>query len=790
MPRDNDKNNGPSRGRPPGGKSGGGKGRSGAARGPEKKFAKRDGTYTPKSPDARSSDSRPARAGDGEKRSFGGKSFGGRPSGGKSFGAKPYAGKRDDDRAPRRDYGDSPRPRFNRDDRPARSDGDRPDRGPRNDFGDREKRPYSPRAGGGDKRPYTPRGDGPRGERPNFNRDDRAPRGDRGDARPAGRFSDKKFGDKKPYASRDGGGEKRPYTPRGEGFRGGDGDRPRPRSDRPQGDRPFSARPPRDGDRNDRPFSPRPSRDGDRNDRPFSPRPSRDGDRPRGDRPYSAEKKFGGDKKFSRGAPDRGGPRKSYGDRPDRGDRFERGPDRGEQKPWQKRDEGDRNDRPDCGSRDSRPPRDGARNFDRPKFDKPRFERSGGDRPERGGDSERPRFSRPREDRPSFDRPRGRTDWQEHGRSESRDGDERPRRENEDDSRIFAKRPAFGGRGDYRERDPEARRPARLPAAKKAGERVAKVVSRAGLCSRRDAEEWVTQGRVAVNGRVINSPALDVSTNDVITVDGKPLPAPERTRLFLYHKPRGLMTTHADPEGRPTVFDHLPEGLPRLISIGRLDFNTEGLLLLTNDGGLARTLELPETGWLRRYRVRAHGEVTQAQLNELKNGVEVDGVKYGSIDATLEHDKGANVWIVFAIREGKNREVRNVLAHLGLEVNRLIRISYGPFQLGEIEEGMVDEVKTRVLREQLGEKIAESSGADFGRQLPSKGDVSLDPVIVKKPVLKRSTVEDRKGRRVLVQRAGSEESRARNEDAATFGGPPKKPKRGYHGKRDLKPRDE
>jgi 23S rRNA pseudouridine2605 synthase len=756
MPRDTSKNNGPSRGRPPGGKGGrdGGKGgapkgRSGAARGPDKKFAKRDGTYTP----------RPAHGG-GEKPSFGGK----------SFGAKPYAGKRADDRAPRRDYGDAPRrgrddaprpPRFNPDDRPARSGGDRPDRGPRKDFGDREKRPYAPRAGGGDKRPYSPRGDSPRGERPNFSRDDRAPRGDRGDARPAGRFSDKKFGDRKPYASRDGGGEKRPYTPRGEGYRG-EGDRPRPRSDRPQGDR------------------------------PYSPRPSRDGDRPRGDRPFSAEKKFGGDKKFSRGAPDRGGPRKSFGDRPDRGERnFDR-PDRGEQKPWQKREDGDR------GSRDARPPREGARNFDRPKFDrpkfdKPRFDRPREDRPERS-DGERPRFSRPREDRPSFDRPReprGRTDWQEHGRSERRDGDERPRRENEDDSRIFAKRPAFGGRGDYRERDPEARRPARLPAAKKAsGERVAKVVARAGLCSRRDAEEWVTQGRVAVNGRVINSPALDVSTNDVITVDGKPLPAPERTRLFLYHKPRGLMTTHADPEGRPTVFDHLPEGLPRLISIGRLDFNTEGLLLLTNDGGLARTLELPETGWLRRYRVRAHGEVTQAQLNELRNGVEVDGIKYGSIDATLEHDKGANVWLVFAIREGKNREVRNVLAHLGLEVNRLIRISYGPFQLGEIEEGEVDEVKTRVLREQLGEKIAEASGADFGRQLPSKGDVSLDPVIVKKPVSKRSTVEDRKGRRVLVQRTGSEESRARNEDAATFGGPPKKPKRGYHGKRDLKPRDE
>ena len=194
------------------------------------------------------------------------------------------------------------------------------------------------------------------------------------------------------------------------------------------------------------------------------------------------------------------------------------------------------------------------------------------------------------------------------------------------------------------------------PKPKKAGERVAKMISRAGLASRRDAEEWVTQGRVSVNGRVINSPALDITANDVVTVDGKPLPERERTRLFLYHKPRGLMTIHADPEGRPTVFDNLPEGLPRLISIGRLDFNTEGLLLLTNDGGLARVLELPETGWLRRYRVRAHGEVTQAQLDQLKEGVEVEGVKYGSIDATLERDQGANVWLVFAIREGKNRE--------------------------------------------------------------------------------------------------------------------------------------
>ena len=286
---------------------------------------------------------------------------------------------------------------------------------------------------------------------------------------------------------------------------------------------------------------------------------------------------------------------------------------------------------------------------------------------------------------------------------------------------MFAKRPAFGGRGEYRERKPDfEKRAARPPREKKSGERIAKVVSRAGLASRRDAEEWIVQGRVTVNGRVINSPALDVTANDVITVDGKPLPPRERTRLFMFHKPRGLMTTHADPEGRPTVFDNLPEGLPRLISIGRLDFNTEGLLLLTNDGGLARALELPDTGWLRRYRVRAHGEVTQAQLDELKKGVEVDGVKYGPIDATLERDQGANVWLVFAIREGKNREVRNVMAHLGLEVNRLIRVSYGPFQLGELAEGEVEEVKTRVLREQLGEKVAALAGADFAR--PMQGE--------------------------------------------------------------------
>ena len=299
----------------------------------------------------------------------------------------------------------------------------------------------------------------------------------------------------------------------------------------------------------------------------------------------------------------------------------------------------------------------------------------------------------------------------------------------------------------------------------------------------------VTQGRVTVNGRIINSPALDITKNDVVLVDGKPLPERERTRLFLYHKPRGLMTTHDDPEGRPTVFDNLPEGLPRLISIGRLDFNTEGLLLLTNDGGLARTLELPDTGWLRRYRVRAHGDVTQAQLDQLKEGIEVEGVKYGPIEATLERDQGANVWLVFAIREGKNREVRNVCAHLGLEVNRLIRVSYGPFQLGEVPEGQVEEIKSRVLREQLGDKVIEKSGAQFDVPKKSSSDDG-DAPSEKKPASKRGVINDRKGRRVLVQRTGSEEARERNEQEASGYGPPRRPKRGYHGKRDLTPKED
>jgi 23S rRNA pseudouridine2605 synthase len=247
----------------------------------------------------------------------------------------------------------------------------------------------------------------------------------------------------------------------------------------------------------------------------------------------------------------------------------------------------------------------------------------------------------------------------------------------------------------------------------KSGERIAKVIARAGLTSRRDAEQWIAAGRVAVNGEVIRSPARNVASEDRVTVDGEPLPTRERTRLFLYYKTRGLMTTHADPQGRPTIFHKLPRDLPRLVTVGRLDFNTEGLLLLTNDGALARVLELPATGWLRRYRVRVHGSVTQKELDGLRAGVTISGIHYGAIDAVLERVQGSNLWLTFAIREGKNREVRNVLSHLGLTVTRLIRVSFGPFQLGELAEGAVEEVRTRTLREQLGDRLVAQSQADF-----------------------------------------------------------------------------
>ena len=248
-------------------------------------------------------------------------------------------------------------------------------------------------------------------------------------------------------------------------------------------------------------------------------------------------------------------------------------------------------------------------------------------------------------------------------------------------------------------------------------DRIAKVLARAGLCSRRDAERLIEEGRVAINGRVLTSPAVNVGPHDRVTVDDEPLPTKERTRLWLYHKPKGLVTTAHDPEGRPTVFDALPESLPRVIAVGRLDINTEGLLLLTNDGGLARVLELPSTGWMRRYRVRAWGDILQPDLDKLKDGVSIDGVMYGAIEGILDRIQGSNIWATIGLREGKNREVKKVLSSIGLDVNRLIRISYGPFQLGDLPEGEAVEIKGRVLRDQLGDKLAQESGADFDAPL-------------------------------------------------------------------------
>jgi len=247
------------------------------------------------------------------------------------------------------------------------------------------------------------------------------------------------------------------------------------------------------------------------------------------------------------------------------------------------------------------------------------------------------------------------------------------------------------------------------------GERVAKALARAGVASRREVERLIVAGRVRLNGQVLDTPAIKIAPGDVLTVDGAVVGAPEPARVWRYHKPAGLVTTHKDPKDRPTVFDHLPAGLPRVISVGRLDLNTEGLLLLTNDGALARALELPATGLARRYRARARGSTTQDKLDTLKDGLTVEGVHYGPIDARLDKARGegakeggtgANLWITLILHEGKNREVRKVLEALGLTVNRLIRLSYGPFQLGTLETGAVEEVGPRVIREQLGEHIA------------------------------------------------------------------------------------
>jgi 23S rRNA pseudouridine2605 synthase len=324
------------------------------------------------------------------------------------------------------------------------------------------------------------------------------------------------------------------------------------------------------------------------------------------------------------------------------------------------------------------------------------------------------------------------------------------------------------------------------------GERIAKAMARAGVCSRRDAEDWIAAGRVAVNGVTLTTPAVNVTEADKVTVDGVLMQARERTRLFLFHKPAGYVTTAHDPEGRETVFSFIDErhpDLPRLISVGRLDINTEGLLLLTNDGGLARTLELPATGWTRRYRVRAHGETDQAILDRLRDGVTIDDVTYAPIEARLEREQGSNVWIAMSLTEGKNREVKRVMEHLGLDVTRLIRVSYGPFQLGDLPEGAVEEVKLKVLRDQLGKSLAELAGVDFASPLReatpeeeqeqrqriekrSRKHVSVlrkerDERSEKGPRarIERGATADRKGRAVAVEKVTLTRRRKQDEEA-------------------------
>jgi 23S rRNA pseudouridine2605 synthase len=233
------------------------------------------------------------------------------------------------------------------------------------------------------------------------------------------------------------------------------------------------------------------------------------------------------------------------------------------------------------------------------------------------------------------------------------------------------------------------------------GDRIAKWLARAGIASRRDAERLITDGKVSLNGATVTHPATFVAAGDIVQVSGQVVEAPARARLFRYHKPDGLMTTHKDPQGRPTVFEKLPPGLPRLISVGRLDLNSEGLLLLTNDGALARQLELPSNEWIRRYRVRVHGEVEARALADLARGITIEGIRYAGIEAGLDSRKGTNSWLTVSLKEGRNREIRRVMQHLQLHVTRLIRIAYGPFQLGNLERGEVAEIPTKVLREQL-----------------------------------------------------------------------------------------
>lgn len=483
----------------------------------------------------------------------------------------------------------------------------------------------------------------------------------------------------------------------------------------PRGDRPMAVdgeRPKRDFKAGDRPFSKGPRPEG----KPFE---KREGPRkpyaPRGDRPVAAD----GERPARAYKPRTTG----EGDAPRAERPFHKGP-RPEGKSYEKR-EGPRKPYAPRGERPVAAAEGGERRFDRPKRDfSDRAPRDAGDRV--------------RHD--AGDRPK-------------RDFADRPKRD------FAGDRPQGASAGGFKPRS----RPAE--ATEEAGERIAKRLARAGLASRRDAEELIAAGRVKVNGKALSSPAFNVMPGDVIHLDGMEIPPIERTRLFLFHKPAGVVTTNRDPEGRKTVFDVLPTDLPRLMTIGRLDINTEGLLLLTNDGGLARVLELPATGWLRRYRVRVHGKVEESALAGLREGIAVDGVFYGAIEATLDREQGTNAWLTLGLREGKNREVRNILGALGLDVTRLIRISYGPFQLEDLREGHVLEIKGRVLRDQLGERLVEESGANF--------DAEITKPFSNKPVRREAVREEeperpkftRDGERRPIGEGGLIKNRKRRENS-------------------------
>ena len=330
--------------------------------------------------------------------------------------------------------------------------------------------------------------------------------------------------------------------------------------------------------------------------------------------------------------------------------------------------------------------------------------------------------------------------------------------------------------------------PATAPEATDApagSERIAKALARAGVASRRDAERLIADGRVAVNGVQLVTPAFTVSPRDRITLDGQPVQRPEALRLWRYHKPAGLVTTHRDPAGRPTVFEHLPEDLPRVISVGRLDLTTEGLLLLTNDGELARSLELPSSGWLRRYRVRAFGRPDVEALAGLRQGITVDGIAYGPIEALLERAEGANAWLTVSLREGKNREVRTVLEAVGLKVNRLIRVSYGPFQLGHLPAGAVEEVPPSAFPEMLGRLMPGEPVR--GTRPPEPVVAAALPARAGKPGAAGKTGAT--GKTGAAGKPGTRPDRAVRTDKPAAAGKPERPQQ-RKGKRRLDPFEE